>query len=496
MARRLTVLTIAFHLVAVGCGQDVQLMDDGGGGGMDAGTGGADGGDPGDGSMAIDATDPLDGRASDLVATRDGYCMGAGPPLLVGDGEMVTEGECGGRLASRLFRFALCTCTSASVQDRLIIDSFDSSMGPFMTGESGGSVGVNTRYENTNITNIGGSLFVAGTTRVQMSSTQDIGGDVELNGPLTVDDRVRITRDAYVNGNVDGSAAFIVGRDLYLSPGSSATGDIRVTGATNTDAAFTIDPPCACGADDLVDIAAIVAAGAATHHNEEVGIGAGDLQGAGGGVDMELPCGRFYFDTIETRSRPITLRVDGRTLIYVAGDVTVENPLNVIVGPMGELDLFIAGNLEATDALNLGDGTSRPASVRLYVGGTRPILMSSGTTLAGNLYAPFAQLRPADRVTIFGSAFVESFASSGDVTIHYDRAVITADEDCPDIPGPMPDGGVPSDGGVPPPGCMTCGDCPATEACVDGVCGDCRTDGDCCRPLVCNTATGRCETFM
>ena len=188
--------------------------------------------------------------------------------------------------------------------------------------------------------------------------------------------------------------------------------------------------------------------------------------------------------------------MDGRTLIYVAGDVTVENPLNVIVGPMGELDLFIAGNLEATDALNLGDGTSRPASVRLYVGGTRPILMSSGTTLAGNLYAPFAQLRPADRVTIFGSAFVESFASSGDVTIHYDRAVITADEDCPDIPGPMPDGGVPSDGGVPPPGCMTCGDCPATEACVDGVCGDCRTDGDCCRPLVCNTATGRCETFM
>jgi hypothetical protein len=33
--------------------------------------------------------------------------------------------------------------------------------------------------------------------------------------------------------------------------------------------------------------------------------------------------------------------------------------------------------------------------------------------------------------------------------------------------------------------CASCADCVGSEACVDGACGDCRTDADCCAPLVC-----------
>ncbi len=32
------------------------------------------------------------------------------------------------------------------------------------------------------------------------------------------------------------------------------------------------------------------------------------------------------------------------------------------------------------------------------------------------------------------------------------------------------------------------------QACVDGTCGDCRTDADCCAPLICNA--GRCEPLL
>ncbi len=40
-----------------------------------------------------------------------------------------------------------------------------------------------------------------------------------------------------------------------------------------------------------------------------------------------------------------------------------------------------------------------------------------------------------------------------------------------------------------------CGVCPTAQACVDGRCGGCRTDADCCEPLVCNTANQRCESI-
>ena len=42
----------------------------------------------------------------------------------------------------------------------------------------------------------------------------------------------------------------------------------------------------------------------------------------------------------------------------------------------------------------------------------------------------------------------------------------------------------------PPGGCSSCLDC-GNQACVDGVCGECTNDGQCCPPLVC--IGGRCD---
>jgi hypothetical protein len=438
----------------------------------------ADGSAAGDGSIA-DAGSGLD-------ASRDAYCAGEGPPIVLGDGTSEAA-ECTGRTAARVFRYALCSCARASIQDRFRTDSFDSSSGPYTAGEPGGSVGVNGRYENTNVTEIGGSLTVSSTTRVTMSSTHDIASDARFNGPVTVDDRVEIGRDAYVNGNVDGSSDFVVGRDLYLSPGSRATGEIFVNGTEREDASFEIAPPCACEPEDLVDIAAIVAAGRDDNHNTEIELDVAALERPASAVDLTLPCGRFFVSAIDTGSAAITLRVDGRTLLYVGGDIRVENPLRVLVGPEGELDLFVEGSIEATDALELGT-VDRPAAVRTYVGGSAPIVLSSGTTFAGNLYAPFAEVQPADSVTVFGSIFAGSFASSGDVFIHYDEAVLRADAECPSD-RPMTDGGVP-----PPSTCTDCRDCGGTEGCSGGTCGACARDGDCCAPLVC--VGGRCSATL
>jgi hypothetical protein len=66
------------------------------------------------------------------------------------------------------------------------------------------------------------------------------------------------------------------------------------------------------------------------------------------------------------------------------------------------------------------------------------------------------------------------------VDIHYDRSVLRAYEECE---------------GPPPTECSTCGDCAASAACIDGLCGVCRDDGDCCAPLVCVPEIG-CTSLL
>ena len=77
---------------------------------------------PGDGGAGRDVgvmtRGGNDGSAtSDAAAdTRAGYCMGAGPPVLVGDSDAgVPGGTCVASIAQRVFTNAVCSCTDAGV---------------------------------------------------------------------------------------------------------------------------------------------------------------------------------------------------------------------------------------------------------------------------------------------------------------------------------------------------------------------------------------------
>ena len=71
-----------------------------------------------------------------------------------------------------------------------------------------------------------------------------------------------------------------------------------------------------------------------------------------------------------------------------------------------------------------------------------------------------------------------SIQAENKVRVHYDRAVLSVGENCP--------------GNPPGEDCDSCLDC-GNQACIDGQCGACRTDDDCCPPLVC--VAGRCLTL-
>src|ERR1051325_2723087 len=100
------------------------------------------------GLAACSVRDPVaiergDGGTQD----RETYCMGSGPPILVGDG-MGRVNVCSGMIAQTSFRFAVCTCADYVTSFSLFSDSFASSQGPYQPGGRGGAAGITGAFQS------------------------------------------------------------------------------------------------------------------------------------------------------------------------------------------------------------------------------------------------------------------------------------------------------------------------------------------------------------
>jgi hypothetical protein len=163
----------------------------------------------------------------------------------------------------------------------------------------------------------------------------------------------------------------------------------------------------------------------------------------------------------------LTLRVSGRTALFVGGDLNPSGEFRVEVVGEGELDLFVAGNLVSAQRLSLGTAAT-PSRVRLYLGGSQPVALSGGGVFAGFVYAPFARFTMSTAIEIYGALFAFGIVASDTLTVHYDESIQEAASECD----------------PPPPGCTECGDC-LGQACNGGTCGSCSSDDDCCAPFTC-----------
>ncbi len=434
------------------------------GSGGDAGPGGGDGG------MGMDAMrpPPVDGALPTPDATADagGYCEGIGPPVLVGDttGSMT---DCAGSIAARVFNNSVCTCTDLNVGGYFKTRSFHSITDPAEVG-SGGPVGVNGTDTNVGYTDIGGTFVIAGATSLRFAGYLQAGGDFKANGAVDSAGVVEIARDAWVHGNITAIGTVSVGRDLHQPAGARVLSFSTDVGGSRVSGDFTVDPPCDCAPEHIVDIAAIVDRGMIDNDNASVPLDPSALASVVGlGVDITLPCGRFYLDSIGGVG-DITLHVDGRTALFVGGDVNALGVLNVEIGPDGELDVFIKGNL-----LGIGLGSwgtrERPRSTRLYVGGTSDVTIIGASGFVGNVYAPNARITAVGATTLYGSIFGRVIDMPGYLDVHYDRAILDAGDECPPPPG----------------GCDMCSASCGPSACIGGMCAPCASDADCCAPLVC-----------
>ncbi|MCC6877573.1 MAG: hypothetical protein IT378_24915 [Sandaracinaceae bacterium] len=445
--------------------------------GGDGGGGGLDGGDRADGALP-----PRDGGGTALDAGTDAridrvaFCMGQGPAVIVGDATASTD-TCAGAIASRVFSNSICSCTDANVAGYMRTRSFDSGMGMSDTA-AGAPVGINRDYTTGGYADVGGTFTVAGGMGVRFAGYLEVGGDARFGGDVNAISYIRVRRDLWVQGNVTNVGLLTIDGDLHQPSGRTLATIPDIDGST-IRTPFTIDPPCACAAADLVDIDAIVRHAAIENDNADVGLDPSLLsQVAGLGVDITLPCGRYYLSSIGGLGS-ITVHVPGRTALFVDGDVNALGVFDIDLGPEGELDMFVRGNLLSIGAGSYGD-RSRAAATRIYVGGTGDVTLVGASGFVGNVYAPRARVTAVGATTVYGSLFGRAIDMPGYLDVHYDRAILEVDRDCP------------------PPDACGCGageGCTDHRACIGGACAACTSDNDCCAPLVCHS-NGTCGSLL
>ncbi len=439
----------------------------------------------------------------------DVFCSGRGPVIQVpaSGGWSETGDVCTGTIARRVFKNAVCTCDDMWFAGYLNTGSFSSSDDGTVI-KSGGAVGVNGGLSAGSYIDVGGSLRIHGTTQVNDSyelsdptltgGWVNVAGDLEANNPMVLAGLLTVARDARFAALPTFLGVAGVGGTLTRPHGFWPA---LVLASAYKEEAVNLEPPCPCKPSEILDVGAVVEQGKLKNdnHNPAVNLDPAVLSNLGFARRLELPCGRFYLDSIGGIGA-VTLAVTGRTALFVGGNVSTVGAFNIELGPDAELDLFIAGNLTQVGFSPLGD-RNRPANVRIFVGGEGDITLVGYEPINANLYAPKSRLYSPGYIAARGSLFVRRLHAQGYVTVDYDRDILTRGDDDACLPPPPPvepsepDAGTPPP--PPPPECTNACDesCGSTKTCVNGSCGSCTTDADCCAPLVCYK-NGRCGALV
>jgi hypothetical protein len=455
---------------------DGGSLANGGAGTANGGAGTANGGAGtanGDAGTANGDAGTANGDAGSAGASNE-ICANFVPTLMTAVGAGRLEETCAGWTARRAFSHAICSCGDLEVAAVLASNGLDSSTGAEEEERSGASIGVNGDYGGGEYVRVDGSLTVLGGVPVESRGGIDVAGDLRLVAPASAAGPIFVGRDAWLLGTTSSSSLATVGRDLHLGPNGSLGGPAVVVGGATVRDPFELPPACACAEDELIDIGGIVEQGMSLNDNVRQGLSPDVLRDVENATEITLSCGRFAFREI-SGDAAIALRISGRVLLFVDGDVAAGRRFSLELEPGAALDWFIRGSLSVSSESLIGDN-ERPGAVRMYVLGDGAIALPGTARFAANLYAPRAPLTVGLLGSVYGAAFAAAITSQGPLLAYYDRTVLRADDDC---------------GLSAPTRCNACDQCSTGKACVGGVCTACVTDADCCFPLACEA--GACQ---
>lgn len=416
---------------------------------------------------------------------RESFCAGQGPALRSAALANADDQVCTAGIGRRLFSFALCTCGDTTLTGTAAtIDAFDSRQGPFELPELGAALGSNGSLRVSEIgSRIGGTAIVAGSA-FEVTGPAGFVGDVKSNASIDIPGLgIGFERDLWVNGDIRGVLAAPV-RDIYQSPGHSGAEMLSRSGMLYLQP-VTVDPPCPCDDTALLDIPGLVASAQTNNDNAALGLSAAALGARlnAGSPPSAFTCGRFAMPSLAIE-RDVASQITGRTALFVDGDLSVGADFGAALPAGAELDVFVSGALRLTGPGHLGT-QDRPWALRLYIGGSEALTITSANPIAAQLYAPRVPLSvESGTAAIFGSLFAAQLDARGLFAVHYDRAIAYAGEECTSsepTPATLLRAG-------------SCQPCPNGLAAVEGACGACTRDADCCEPTVC--VDGICQPLI
>jgi hypothetical protein len=393
------------------------------------------------------------GRASD--AARDSEPSPVDPPDAADDpsGDAGAQAHDGGatldrcldRYAAKLFRRALCTCGDLIVATGgLTTDAFDSRTGPYATETAqniGSDVAINGSLGATAVFNdaiaIGGDLTVAGAIGtvfvpgLTVLPALQIRGDLSIGGPLSYMNSVAVDGDVWLAGDLQGTGPMRVGGDLRQAPRAlrDVSMPIDVQGRDLREA-VAFAPPCSCGRAEVLDVAAAVEQVRASNDNAVLGFDEHALDQVVAAQSLRLEPGWMFASALNVAGA-LTLIVDGKSALFIEGDVNVAGSLDLQIGPNGRLDLFVGGAFSFGGVQASGFAFSRPAQLRIYVARDQPVTLGVPGFFAGNLYAPESDVNMTATSLVFGALFARALSTPLPLEIHYDSTIAQEGSDCP-----------------------------------------------------------------
>lgn len=290
---------------------------------------------------------------------------------------------------------------------------------------------------------INGSIDVVG--------NHDFSGDVVAYGGLSGVGNLTVGGNLSTAGRVEGVGDVRVSGDLNAGSGVSNVGHLEVKGTLRTPegaqwvgtaaigakASYEplAGPPCACGAEQQLDVAKAIADARAKNDNKAAGL---SLHESIGEHSFTLGSGSYVFDGIEGVGIH-TLTIDGAVALYVSGDFQTVGRTGIELTKGSTLDLYVDGDIEMVGDSSFGDG-AEPGAVKLYVASGRKVQLVGGQKVVGSVYAPGTDLELVGESSFEGSLYARNIEGVGKLSVTFaGQKVATPDSElcrpAPVVPG-------------------------------------------------------------
>jgi hypothetical protein len=309
--------------------------------------------------------------------------------------------------APAVFKNALCLCGDLTEAGALLVKNGAT--------KDPASLGINGFFKAVAHVDIDGSLAAYGgleavaNVEVQQSfwssSNVNFGGRLDVGGDLNI------------GGNLFGIGVLSVGGVMGVAGGQTLLGgkEIGKLGAYSP----LPGPPCACGAKQVLDVKAKVAAARAQNDNASVGLPPNPVNVIGKS-ELVLNSGRYYFASKQAIGYT-KIVANGAVKIFVDGDLEAIGYDRFDVKAGSSLDIYVAGNLKTVGNMVLGD-KHHPSAFRVYIGGSQDVTVQVGNNeFRGSIYAPNATIVWVGRTKVEGSLFAKSISAAGLVELYFSR---------------------------------------------------------------------------